>query len=310
MNWPSAFYGRVGSISSPMSICATPVTAICDGAPTERCGNSIELYPQLRQDDAPGPTGTIGAPVEQLDLATVMKVSQAVSGEIVLEKLLDTLMRTAIAQAGAERGLLILPRGAEQRIEAEATTSGDTPSVRLRDEAVAAAVVPEAILHYVVRTREGVLLDDASAETPFAADPYIRQHGARSILCLPLINQAKLSGVLYLENNLAPRVFTPARTAVLKLFASQAAVALENTRLYRDLAQREAKIRRLVDANIIGIFIWKFEGRTLEANDAFLHMVGYNREDLVAGRIRLDGADATGMARTRHPAMDFPRATG
>ena len=70
-----------------------------------------------------------------------------------------------------------------------------------------------------------------------------------------MINQAKLNGVLYLENNLARGVFAPARTAVLKLLASQAAISLENTRLYRDLAEREAKIRRLVDANIIGIFI-------------------------------------------------------
>ena len=72
--------------------------------------------------------------------------------------------------------------------------------------------------------------------TPFSADSYIRQHHARSILCLPLINQAKLIGVLYLENNLTPHVFTPARIAVLKLLASQAAISLENTRLYRDLA--------------------------------------------------------------------------
>ena len=117
------------------------------------------------------------------------------------------------------------------------------------------------MLHYVLRTQESVILDDAAAQSPFAADPYIRQRQARSILCLPLINQAKLIGVLYLENNLAPRVFAPARIAVLKLLASQAAISLENTRLYRDLAQREAKIRRLVDANIIGIVIWKNEGQ-------------------------------------------------
>ena len=243
------------------------------------------LYPQLRQEE-PAPTNTIRAPVEHLDLATVMKVSQAVSGEIVLEKLLDTLMRTAIQQAGAERGLLILPRGAEQRIEAEATTNGDAVVVRLRDEAMTGTALPVSVLHYVLRTRESVILDDAAAENDFSADPYIRQHYPRSVLCLPLLNQSKLIGVLYLENNLAPRVFAPARIAVLKLLASQAAVALENTRLYRDLAEREAKIRRLVDANIVGIFLWDFEGRILEANDAFLRMIGYDREDLAAGRIR------------------------
>jgi GAF domain-containing protein len=105
-----------------------------------------------------------------------------------------------------------------------------------------------------------VILDDAATQPEFAAHPYIRQRQARSILCLPLINQAKLIGVLYLENNLAPRVFAPARIAVLKLLASQAAISLENTRLYRDLEQREAKIRRLVDANIIGIVIFELKG--------------------------------------------------
>jgi PAS domain S-box-containing protein len=246
-----------------------------------------QLHPQLRQDErAPGPTGTIGAPVEHLDLATVITVSQAVSGELVLEKLLDTLMHTALAQAGAERGLLILARGGEPRIAAEATTSGDTVVVRLRDAPVTGAVLPEAVLHYALRSRESVILDDASAENAFSTDPYIRQQHARSVLCLPLLNQAKLIGVLYLENNLVPRVFAPARISVLKLLASQAATALETTRLYRDLAEREAKIRRLVDANIIGISIRDLDGRILEANDAFLRIVGYDRRDLVSGRLR------------------------
>src|SRR6476660_3698175 len=246
-----------------------------------------EMYPDLRQEESlPGPTSPIGAPVEHLDLATVIKVSQAVSGEIVLENLIDTLMRTAMVQAGAERALLILPRGQESRIEAEATTSGDTVTVRLVDEAVTEPVLPESVLHYVLRTREIVILDDAAAQSPFGADSYIRQHEARSVLCLPLLNQAKLIGVLYLENNLMPRVFAPARISVLKLLASQAAIALENASLYRDLSEREAKIRRLVDANIIGIIIWERGGRILEANDAFLRIVGYDREDLVAGRLR------------------------
>jgi PAS domain S-box-containing protein len=245
-----------------------------------------QIYPHLRMEEpGPGPTSTIGAPVEHLDLATVIKVSQAVSGEIVLENLLDALMRTAIEQAGAERGLLILSRGVEQRIAAEAITGGSAIAVHLRDEAVAEAVLPESVLRYVLRTRESVILDDAAVQSPFAADPYIRQHQARSVLCLPLLNQAKLIGVLYLENNLAPRVFPPARISVLKLLASQAAISLENTRLYRDLAEREAKIRHLVDANIIGIIIWNIDGQIIEANDAFLRMVGYDRDDLVSGRV-------------------------
>jgi PAS domain S-box-containing protein len=147
-------------------------------------------------------------------------------------------------------------------------------------------VLPESVLHYVLRTRESVILDDAAAQPEFSADPYLGQRRARSILCLPLINQAKLIGVLYLENTLTPRVFAPARSAVLKLLASQAAIALESAHLYRGLEQREAKIRRLVDANIIGIYLWELEGRIIEANDTFLRMVGCDREDLVSGRVR------------------------
>ncbi|MER9511815.1 AAA family ATPase [Mesorhizobium sp. M0460] len=249
-----------------------------------------ELYPRLRTEEpAPAPTSTIGAaPVEHLDLATVIKVSQTVSGEMVFEKLLDTLMRTAIAHAGAERGLLVDARGAEPRTAAEATTSGNTVLVQLRDDPVAADVLPESVLHYVLRTGENVTVEDAMVHPDFAADPYVRQRHARSILCLPLVTQAKLIGVLYLENNLAPRVFAPGRIAVLKLLAAQAAISLENSRLYRDLAEREAKIRHLVDANIIGIYVADFEGQILEANGAFLRIVGCDREDLVAGRLHRD----------------------
>jgi PAS domain S-box-containing protein len=131
-----------------------------------------------------------------------------------------------------------------------------------------------------------VILDNALSKNQFSTDPYIAERQARSVLCLPLITQGKLIGILYLENNLAPSVFTAGRVAVLKVLASQAAISLENTRLYRDLAEREAKIRRLIDSNIIGIFFWNFDGRILDANDAFLHMVKYDREDLVEGRMR------------------------
>ena len=114
-----------------------------------------QLYPHLREDEpASGPTSTIAAPVEHLDLATVIKVSQAVSGEIVLEKLIDTLMRTAIEHAGAERGLLIVPRGDELQIEAEATTKGEDVAVHLRDGVRRASTLPESLVRYVMRTQE------------------------------------------------------------------------------------------------------------------------------------------------------------
>ena len=245
-----------------------------------------ELYPHLREErPVAGPTSTIGAPVEHLDLATVIKVSQAVSSEIVLEKLIDTLMRTAIEHAGAERGLLILPRGEDLRIEAEATTDGDTVTVRLPGASVAGARLPESIVHYVVRTQESVILADASARNPFSADTYIGQHHARSVLCLPWLNQGKLIGVLYLENNLTSHVFTPARIAVLKLLASEAAISLENTRLYGDLQEREAKVRRLVDTGLDAVLGMDEQGRITEWNAQAETMFGWRREEAVGQRL-------------------------
>jgi len=240
-------------------------------------------YPRL-QGESSSPTATFGAPVEQLDVGTVVKASQAVSGEIVLGNLIKTLLRIAVEHAGAGRGLLILFPGDEPRIAAEATTDGGKIEVTLRETSVSPAELPESMLHYVIRTRESVILDDASAQNPFSADGYIGQKHARSVLCLPLVKQSKLIGVLYLENNLAPRVFTPSRISVLELLASQAAISLENARLYHDLREREARIRRLVDSNIVGIVIWDFQGRIIETNQAFLDIVGYAREDLASLR--------------------------
>ena len=257
-----------------------------------------DKHPQLSDGArAPGPISTIGARVEQLDLATITKVSQAVLGEINPEKLVDTLLRTAIERAGAGRGLLIFIQRDGPRIKASAKTIDDSIVVEQCEEPVSASMLPLSVLNHVVRTLEIVVLDDAEAQPPFSADPYIIDCRARSVLCVPLLNRTNFTGVLYLENNLSPRVFSPRHTAVLKLLASQAAIALENALLYRDLEQREAKIRRLVDANIIGIFTWHIprdasdddQSYFLEVNDAFLQILGYDRDDFVSGRMPRSG---------------------
>src|SRR5262249_467616 len=122
------------------------------------------------------PTGALGG--EHLDLSTVIAVSQSVSGEMVLEKLLDTLMRTAGEHAGGERALLMLSRGAEPRIMAEAIASRGAVMVHLCDEPVAGSLLPETVLRYVLRTRESVILDDAASLNPFSPDPYFAQRHA------------------------------------------------------------------------------------------------------------------------------------
>jgi PAS domain S-box-containing protein len=242
------------------------------------------LHPHLRSDTTLSSEATIGAPNQFLDMATVIKVSQALSGEIDQKKLTDTIMVVALEHAGAERGVLLLSPDIEPRQEAEAITNGDAIIIRRGPEAGTA--IPHSVINYVMRTREIVILDDASTHSTFSADSYIRERNARSVLCLPLVNETKMLGILYLENNLTPHIFTPNRIAVLKLLAMQAAISLENNHLYGDVAEREAKIRRLVDANIIGIIIGNLDGTITDSNDAFLHMLGYDRSDIASRSLR------------------------
>jgi PAS domain S-box-containing protein len=245
-----------------------------------------ELFPHLKVNNSiPDSTATVVTPVEQLDLATVIRVSEAISGEIVFEKLINTLMSSAIEHAGADRGLLILPRDDKYQIEAEATTGSDNVNVVLKQAPITAADLPESVFHYVLRTKKSVLLHDATSQNS-PAEGYFRDHRSRSVLCLPILKQTKLIGMLYLENNLTTAAFTPARMVVLTLLASQAAISIENATLYRELAEREARIRRLVDSNIIGIFVWDNYGRIIDANEAFLRIIGYGRDDLVSGQLR------------------------
>ena len=247
----------------------------------------MRMYPQLQEkQSALGPTSTIGASLDHLDLVTVLKVSEAVSGEIVLEKLIDRLLRTAVESAGAQRGLLILPRGTELRIGAEAITNDAAITISLRDQPICGAEIAESIVMYAARTQQPVALDDHLMESIFANDGYLRRKQVQSVLTLPLVKHDRLVALLYLENNLAPRAFTPPRLTVLKFLASEAATSLDNARLYRELQERESRIRRLVDSNVIGIHIFDEEGVIVDANRSFLMSIGYDRDDLIARRLR------------------------
>ena len=219
----------------------------------------------------------------------MITASQAVSGEIVLDRLIETLMTIALKNAGAQRGLLILLEGDTPRIEAEGKADQKTVNVTVRREAVTQADMPESLLHYVVRTRQSVILDDASAQDPFSTDDYIREKRARSVLCLPLVKQTKLIGVLYLENNLASHVFTPARISLLELVASQAAISLENARLYGELTVSEERWRKLFESVPVGVVLVGSDRRYVAANPAFQKMTGYSEAELR----RLSPADIT-----------------
>ena len=222
--------------------CDTPALAMNGGAHRPRCGNSKRLIPSLAEERQigavqPGPT------LEHLDLAAMIKTSQALSEEIVLDRLIERLMVIAVEHAGADRGLLILSGENDVRIEAEARIANGAVQVVLRRSRVSSTELCEPILRYVIRTQESVLLDDALTAGSFVEDDYIRRNRIRSLKCLPLIKQSQLTGALYLENRLATHVFTPERMTLLRTLTSQAAISLDNARLYSELKSAEEQLQ-------------------------------------------------------------------
>jgi predicted ATPase/signal transduction histidine kinase/GAF domain-containing protein len=246
-----------------------------------------QLHPHLRAAPIQAPLG-VGAPIGRLDAETVVKASQALSGEIELDQLVQTLMRITLEHAGAERGLLILQHGEVIKVEALAVTGQGGIEVGVRQFDPAASDLPLTMLQYVARTREEVVLDDALVPNPYRDDAYVQRTGVRSVLCLPIGNHANPVGALYLENRLTPYAFTSDRVSVLKMLASQAAISLQNARLYADL-QRENSDRQRVEDELrrseaylqeaqrlgrMGSFVLDPRSGTLRASPELLRIIG------------------------------------
>lgn len=174
---------------------------------------------------------------QSLDLSSVLKASQAISGEIVQERLLSTLMQVLIENAGAQKGVLILQKEDRLVIEVIAQSSPAQVSVLLSIPVESSTDIPLRAINYVQHTKETLVLDNAMIQANLAAEPYIIQHQIKSLLCVPIIHQSKLIGILYLENNLMTGAFTRNRIEVLKLLCSQAAISLDNAGLYQTSQQ-------------------------------------------------------------------------
>ncbi|PSM47054.1 serine/threonine protein kinase [Chroococcidiopsis sp. CCALA 051] len=186
-------------------------------------------------------TPTLSESFKNIDLATVMKASQAVSGEIVFDNLLTKLMQIVLENAGAEKGYLILDKAGELYVETTGGIDVDEIAVRealpfrISETPENHPILPISVINYVARTLESVVLNDATVKEIFAADPYIVDRQPKSVLCTPILHQGKLTGILYLENNLTTGAFTPDRLEILQLLSAQAAISIENARLYHDL---------------------------------------------------------------------------
>ncbi len=234
----------------------------------------------------------IGDRFGSLDAISVVKASQAISGEIVLADLVETLMRIVLENSGAQRGCLILSGDGGLAVKAEALVRGEAIMVRWPDNEPLDSQVPLAVINYVSRTHEVVVLEDAAQPSRFPADPYLSREKLGSVLCLPLMRQAKLIGLLYLENNLVAGAFSAQRMAVLELLAAQAAISLENAALYlarsqaeEALRQSEKRYRAIFDNSGTAMIFIEDDMTIAMCNQEFEKLSKYSRAE-VEGRLK------------------------
>ncbi|MFC0213659.1 diguanylate cyclase [Paenibacillus chartarius] len=224
--------------------------------------------------------GTISVTVESIDIRTIMMASQALSKEIGLGQLLNTLMEIVIVNAGAQRGCIRVMTGSGLVVEGEYEAEGDAIRVTKYD-GNEYDFYPKSMFDAAAEKQETVILDDAESDHPYRHDPYLLQYRPKSVLCMPLMNQNKVTAIIYLENNLVSGAFTKERLQTIDLLSREMVYSLENASLYSDLERSEEKYRELVGHLMDGIVIVQND-RFVFVNEAMADMVG-STVDLLTG---------------------------
>src|SRR5262249_26745381 len=213
--------------------------------------------PHLPTSDAVGtPLAASGMPLQQLDVNALFKASRALSREIALDTLIRTLMQVVLEHAAAQRGILFLMVNDSPQAVAEAHLGADGIDVIVCDAGYRDIEFSRPVLNYVIRTRTKLNSADPANKNLLSADTYLQQRRHVALHCLPVVLQAKLVGVLYLESHAAVGAFTPQQAAVLDLLAAQAAISLENARLYADLQRSEAFLAEGQSISHTGSWSW------------------------------------------------------
>ncbi|MEG4318496.1 MULTISPECIES: AAA family ATPase [unclassified Microcoleus] len=209
-----------------------------------------------------------------LDLASFIKFSQTISSEIVLENLLSKLIEILLENAGAQKALLLLQKDEKLYIEAVGNATEKVASVLQSISVEKSQDLPISVVNYVFHSQENLILNDATIAEPFNADTYINKNQTRSILCVPILYQSQLQGIIYLENNLTVGAFTTERVEVLNVLVSQAAIAIINAQLYAQVRASESQLRQFFDAIPVGVFVINQRGIPYYANEVGKQILG------------------------------------
>ena len=232
------------------------------------------------------------ADISSLDVTTVIKAAQTISEEIILERLINQLMRLTIETAGAEKGVLLLREKERFIVRAVGHLKKEGIDVA-QPVGVLSDIVPASLIRFVGRTSETVLLSDASKEKLFADDPYIVRQSPKSVICIPVVHQHHLAAVMYLENNLVEGAFTPNRREILKVIASQAAISIDNALLYEELKDTEQRLNNLLKTANEGFLSIDLNAVVTDVNPEMCRILGQKR-DAIIGISYYDLLDAQG----------------
>jgi PAS domain S-box-containing protein len=250
------------------------------------------LFPQLKKLSLPG-NEPIGNKLHTyiyeeggFDFSSLMKASQTISSEIIMDDFLKIMMKIVIENAGAESGLLILPKDGRAHVLAKGLVGAGGVSVETYDiSANEVEQLPASIVNYVLRTKEYIVINEPYNDVRYKNDPFFQINKPKSVLCLPVISKSNMVSIIYLDNRLANDVFSLDRIEVLNLLSSQIAISFENTRLFAELMRAEEKYRSIFENAIEGIFQTVPEGKFINANPAMAQILGYGSPDELCSEI-------------------------
>ncbi len=219
----------------------------------------------------------------ELDVMTVIQAAQTLSEEIILDKLINQLVRMNIETAGAEKGVLLLKKDDRFIVEAVGKAVKDAIDVGPSKKPISDQV-PVSLIRFVARTEKTVVLADAAAEDLFSEDPYMIRHSPKSIICIPVLHQQHLTAVMYLENNLSEGIFTPKRQKILKVLASQAAISIDNAILYEELADAEQRLSNLLKTANEGFLAIDTNAVITDVNPEMCRILGRKRDKVIGAK--------------------------
>ncbi|MEO5968368.1 MAG: ATP-binding protein, partial [Bdellovibrionia bacterium] len=231
---------------------------------------------------------------QDVDLMSVIQASQAISGELLPERLLNSLCEILLKQSGAQTGYILLAQNGVLTLAAKASGTSNKTEILLLNSKLSAKLVlgpthgpinskelPISVIQYTLRTLEKVALHDATQSSQFRSDVYIKEHRPKSILSVPMKSQGKLIGIVYLENNLVPGAFTPEKIKTLELITLQAAISIEISMVYTKNQEVHRELQRILDSTSVVIYIKDIKGKFIFVNERFERTFHLQKDNVI-----------------------------